>query len=141
MTDEQMAEIGKRIREARDAHGLSRPALADILELHPTSIANYEKGRVPWKDLPRIAEALNRDVRWLIYGESYQDPLDRIDERLARIEEVLSVPPGATEPSLGERLVALSRSSAGEPERVPAPPAKGRGRGEGPKRHRGETVG
>ena len=39
------AEVGQRVRKARDARGLTQEALATLVSLTRTSITNIEKGR------------------------------------------------------------------------------------------------
>jgi transcriptional regulator with XRE-family HTH domain len=85
-------EIGARIKEAREARGLTEADFADILVVHRNTVGNYERGKgLPNRELSRIAEALNVDLRWLLHGDSYRDPLVKIGERLERIERVLEV--------------------------------------------------
>ena len=43
--DEFYAEVGRRVRMAREAAGLTQDALADQVELSRTSVTNIEKGR------------------------------------------------------------------------------------------------
>jgi transcriptional regulator with XRE-family HTH domain len=87
-------DIGGRIKEARLLAGFSQPEMADLLVVHPKSVANYEGGRIPWRDLRHIAEVLNTDMRWLLFGERWQDPLEQLDERITemggKLDEVLS---------------------------------------------------
>ena len=39
---EYYKNIGRRIREARESIGLSRPKLAEVLNMPPTTLKNYE---------------------------------------------------------------------------------------------------
>jgi transcriptional regulator with XRE-family HTH domain len=79
-------EIGARIRKARERKHLSRADLGDLIQAHEKSIGNYERGEhVPWAELPRISDALDVDLRWLLHGQSFQDPLQRIARELGEI--------------------------------------------------------
>lgn len=93
------AEIRARLREAREHAGLSRDKLADILTVHPKSIENYEKDRVPYTLLNAWAEATGTSVEWLLHGErsnrrsSDDEPrMDRIEHLLEEIRDLLSLP-------------------------------------------------
>jgi transcriptional regulator with XRE-family HTH domain len=79
-------EIGSRIRKSRERKRLSRKDLGDLIQAHEKSIGNYERGEhVPWAELPRISDALNVDLRWLLHGESFEDPLTRMAQELSEI--------------------------------------------------------
>lgn len=89
-------EIGERIRQARDALGLSRSALGDLIETHEKSIGNYERGEhVPWDKLPKISDVLNCDLRWLLHGQRFQDPLLDVQAKVwdvqAKLEHLLAL--------------------------------------------------
>ena len=101
MNDDWAQEIGKRIADAREKVGLSQPQLADLVGVHKQTIGNYERGthKPSLKLLPLIAEATNEDLRWLVHGETYRDPLIAIAESLQRLETRLA--------SLDKRLVEL----------------------------------
>lgn len=85
MDDSWTKEIGARIRDLRDKRGWSQPQLADLLVVHLKSVGNYEKGKIPFRDLSRIAEVLETDMRWLLFGAEYKDPIERIEEKLDRL--------------------------------------------------------
>jgi transcriptional regulator with XRE-family HTH domain len=90
MKDARAAEIGRRIEAARKRADLSRPELADLLQVHTNTITGYERGdRAAYRAVTDIAERTNSDVRWLVFGDSYQDPLDRIEERLGTLAKAL----------------------------------------------------
>jgi len=79
-------EIGGRIRRGREAKRLSRRDLGDLIQAHEKSVGNYERGEhVPWAELPRISDALNVDLRWLLHGQSFQDPLEQIARELSEL--------------------------------------------------------
>jgi len=79
-------QIGGRIRRAREAKRLSRRDLGDLIQAHEKSVGNYERGEhVPWAELPRLSDALNVDLRWLLHGQSFQDPLERMAREVTEI--------------------------------------------------------
>lgn len=62
--------IGRRLREAREAMGLDRPALAERLGVHTGSIARWETGGsvpIPYH-MERIAEWTGVEPEWLRHG-------------------------------------------------------------------------
>lgn len=76
--------VGKRIREARIAAGMSMKELAQRIGVNQSSITRYEKGefnRVGMDVILKIGEVLEVDPQYLI---DYQDPnatLTKRDER------------------------------------------------------------
>lgn len=64
-----MNSIGRRIKEARLASGLTQQQLGDIVGVQKSAIAKYESGRVVniKRDvLTKMAEALDVGLYWLI---------------------------------------------------------------------------
>jgi transcriptional regulator with XRE-family HTH domain len=99
MDDLWAGEIGKRILNARDKAGLSQAELGEAIGRSGAMIGHYENGkRAPFKDLRQIAEATDSDLRWLLHGKSYTDPLLYLGARVERIEKMLSTVPGAGAP-------------------------------------------
>jgi transcriptional regulator with XRE-family HTH domain len=116
MDDFWQAEIGPRIRQAREDAKLTQAALAKLIDRTTGTISNYERGeRAPWEEIRQIAEATNADLRWLLFGSSYQDPLDRIERRLDGLARALE---DASAQALGggpiQGLEALVRSLRAE---------------------------
>lgn len=74
-----LTSVGARIREARQARGLTQNELATVLGVTRSAVAQWETGRAGQESamLPRIAEALAISPGWLLAGD-----------------EVLSVPAG-----------------------------------------------
>ena len=64
------AEFGRRVRERRNALGLSQEALADRSELHWTYFGQVERGQVniSLHNILRVAEALEVDPGELMGG-------------------------------------------------------------------------
>lgn len=70
--------IGRRLREAREAMGMDRPALAARLGVHSGSIARWETGgSVPLPyHLERVAEWSGVDLAWLQGGGAEPRPAE-----------------------------------------------------------------
>ena len=63
------AEIRARIKHARKEAGLSQAALAELLEVIPRTVQNYENDHVPWSRIRDISEITGKSTRWLLHGE------------------------------------------------------------------------
>lgn len=77
VTDSLSVEaLGARLRQARDASGLSREALAAKVTAGATSIKNYESGKnmPPALHIAEVARELGVDLRWLLAGRQDVDP-------------------------------------------------------------------
>jgi transcriptional regulator with XRE-family HTH domain len=59
-------ELGQRIRQAREARGLTQEQLAERIARDQRSVSEYESGkrRIYAHDLPNIARALNVPVMY-----------------------------------------------------------------------------
>src|SRR5262249_32471097 len=81
--------VGPRIREAREGKGLSRSDLADLMLYHVNTLRGYEEADpVPWKELPKFADALGVSLRWLLYGAKWEDPLQDVPPMLPPLWEL-----------------------------------------------------
>jgi transcriptional regulator with XRE-family HTH domain len=91
--------IRARIKQARKEAGLTQHQLAELIEVIPRSVQNYEDveaGRVPWAKMNQIAAAVGRSSEWLIHGDPHE-PLEALSseeakelrKQLDRIEEKL----------------------------------------------------
>lgn len=98
MAELQEAEIRARIKSARRQAGLSQVQMAELLEVIPRTVQNYENDHVPWARLKDIAEIAGVSTRWLLHGDEDTEAspgpeapnqLDRIEERLSELEAVL----------------------------------------------------
>jgi transcriptional regulator with XRE-family HTH domain len=86
--------ISDRIRQAREEAGLTQQELADLLGFHKRTIENYEHGRVPWRELSRLARTLDKSVEWFLRGddvshvraEDVAARLDQVEAQLSRLE-------------------------------------------------------
>lgn len=82
------AAVMARIKEAREGEGLTQREVADALEIHVNTVANWERKHMPtMRDLPRVAKILNRTPDWLLYGDDA--PVEGLSERLDRMEQML----------------------------------------------------
>jgi transcriptional regulator with XRE-family HTH domain len=91
-------EIGERIAQARREHGaMTQEQLAELLDVSTRAVQDYEGGRrIPWKHFKRLEQIFQRSLEWFLHGETEEEPallerLESVDERLAVIEEVLSL--------------------------------------------------
>ena len=111
--------ICERIKVAREQEGLTQHQMAVALSVTDRAYQNYEKARVPWRKLRKIAKLTNTSEQWLRHGPPTDEPaaqgqllrdvaagvetlersqeqvllrLSDAQERLARIEAALSPP-------------------------------------------------
>lgn len=70
MTELLYAEIGARIRLAREEACLTQYELADLLSVTRPSVQMIERGsqRIPVHRIMQIAKATGANPRWLIFG-------------------------------------------------------------------------
>jgi transcriptional regulator with XRE-family HTH domain len=86
MDDVWAAEIGERIKTARQAAKMSRADVGEALGRTEAAVAAYEQGkRAPFKEVREIARLINADLAVLLHGGSYQDSLGRIEAKLDRL--------------------------------------------------------
>lgn len=85
------AEVGKRIRELREKHGLTQDALAEILSVGPNVVGCYERGEYgPSKQVMlRLGTYFGVSTDYLLYGETadFQDVMERI-ERFSDVDKM-----------------------------------------------------
>jgi transcriptional regulator with XRE-family HTH domain len=64
------AQVGARIRQARDAKGFSQERLAELLSVTKGLVSQYETGltMVPSKRFNQLAEVLGVSADWLLTG-------------------------------------------------------------------------
>ena len=104
--DTKEINIANNVKRFRQIKGYNRVELAKLLGLSNTMITNYEKGISipPLKIIHKLCNILNVGIEPLVYGKPYDNPadelqsagdpmipyrnrLDRIEERLAAVEE------------------------------------------------------
>lgn len=68
--------VGKKIRQIREAMGLSRPKFAELLQVPPTTLKNYELGyrEVGGAFLVALAQhpELHRFTLWLLSDQTIE---------------------------------------------------------------------
>lgn len=125
MDDAWAKEIGRRIELARKRAKLSRPELANILEVHTNTITGYERGdRAAYKAVGRVAQATNSDLRWLMFGAEYQDPLKRIEGKLDDLLQRLPMGPAVEDGELADAADEYEQALEEAVEQRDAPAAK-----------------
>jgi transcriptional regulator with XRE-family HTH domain len=62
--------LGNRIRQVREFNGLTQGGFADVIRIHQSTVALFEKGRRPVKDLyiKMICDEFGCDREWLSTG-------------------------------------------------------------------------
>jgi transcriptional regulator with XRE-family HTH domain len=116
MRHEDEGSIGWRIARARKERGLTQEELAAAIGVSPRSIQGYEAGKVvPYRRLSQLAEVTNRELGWLLEGETPReasaDP--ELVERLVFLVEEVSADAKRIR-ALAERLEHLLEAGPGE---------------------------
>lgn len=104
MTRNEELEICRRIKDARKQAGFSQDEMADLLHVIKRTVQNYEKDRVPWRHLRKIAKLTNTSEEWLLHGDKARQE----SELKALREEVHAL---RDEVRLALRDLALSRGT------------------------------
>ena len=84
------SEAGRRIREARKLKGITQEEFAKRVGLSTMSVRRYETGerRATYNIFLSIAETLNVDANWLMYGETLEERDKKyIDKAQQRFDE------------------------------------------------------
>ena len=70
--------VAERLREAREAAGLSQGQVAKKLEMHRPTITEIEAGRrkVPAQELEQFAELYGVSIEWIVNGSTGADSGD-----------------------------------------------------------------
>lgn len=85
------AEIGERIRDAREAKGWRREDLAHHMGLGFKSIQNYEQGAVRLTRITQLAEVLGVDPQWLLHGDrGLLEQLEDVNEQLRELRALVA---------------------------------------------------
>src|SRR3954471_19120300 len=74
MAQFEAAEIGARIRQARNERGLSQDELAAMASFSKRSLQDYEAGvTIPYRHLREFGRLLNKPEEWFLYGEAEKE--------------------------------------------------------------------
>lgn len=122
MDDLQEEAICARIQKARKETGLSQTEFAELLEVIPRTVQNYESNRVPWSKMGKIGDITGKSTRWLLHGEDagaehvetdIGELTRKVTEMSGRLEELLSrMPPvQAVEQAIDEAVERDAKSS------------------------------
>lgn len=111
----EAAQIGARIKQARNEAGMTQDDLAALTSFGKRSLQDYENGvTFPYRHLQEIGTVLDRPVAWFLHGEKEPEvpPIEQLREivreelqgvlaALARIEHAGGAHPGAEEEQSG----------------------------------------
>ena len=92
-------EVGLRVREAREAAGLSKSGLARAVGVSHTAVDNWERGEVEIKagNLLAIERATKYSFRWIMTGRGpkeagsfveLSDAVQKAVEKLSQMDQV-----------------------------------------------------
>lgn len=76
-------EIGKRITLAREKAQLNKKELADLVQVHPSTIGHYEDGTISKIKMPiisSIARALHVNPMWILGKSDFINEEDMIND-------------------------------------------------------------
>jgi transcriptional regulator with XRE-family HTH domain len=90
--------FGERLRRLRLSHGLTQTQLAERAGVGKRSVEDYERGHVPRKAVPALADALGVTPHFLMHGidplevrvEAVINGLRAVEERLDELERLLA---------------------------------------------------
>jgi transcriptional regulator with XRE-family HTH domain len=76
-------DVGKRIADAREEKGWSQLDLALVLDVSPSTVYRWEKGRLPGvRELTRLAAKLEKPLDYLMETPERQDELAVLGEKV-----------------------------------------------------------
>ena len=122
----ESAEVGRRLRSARETLGLTQEDVAAALNLQRTSVIAMEAGKrnVTALELRRLARLYRRDVTWLL-GEGQET----LDTAAAENQALFRATAQLSDEDKEQVLRFAQFLAAGKPTAVhPAPAAAKRGR-------------
>ncbi len=86
-----LPDLGERIREARNALGLSQQQLAGLIGKTASAISKYERGQInEVQVLLSLSEALGKHMEWLLYGHRSR-PAEQTAANMERADPTPSV--------------------------------------------------
>lgn len=78
------AAFAERVKALRAAKGWTQRELAERSGIGKRSIEEYERGRIPRKTVPQLADALDVTAHFLLHGE------ETIETRIERLIDVVN---------------------------------------------------
>ncbi|MDD5016999.1 MAG: helix-turn-helix domain-containing protein [Eubacteriales bacterium] len=89
MKDDLIIQIGKRVRNRREALGLTREQLAEQTELSVHFFAEIELGRkcMSARSLYKVAKALNLSADFILFGEEGETKKTKLENMLSRLSK------------------------------------------------------
>lgn len=101
-------EVGARIRQARNASGLSQRELAAQLQVQRRTVQKWEDGSsaITWRNLHRLAAAIDVSTDWIRFGDV--EPTAPAEPTLS-LGALASVMQRLIERQLGSRLDRIER--------------------------------
>lgn len=107
-------DICARIKEAREAAGLTQEQFGDLLNVTKRTIGYYEKETVPWDRMNEISEITAKPLRWLLHGDDWLsgNEWSELKEIRSKLDDLLTrLPPTDAE-------IAKAETEAEEQERA-----------------------
>ncbi|MDD4716167.1 MAG: helix-turn-helix transcriptional regulator [Oscillospiraceae bacterium] len=88
MKNDLHSQIGLRIREKREALGLSREKLAECIDISPQFLAEIELGRKGMSSatLYKICSSLSASADYIILGRTGENDLTKVNELLRNLD-------------------------------------------------------
>lgn len=85
----EAAEIGSRIRQARDEKGLTQDELAAMCSFSKRSLSDYENGvTIPYKHLQELGRVLGKEPSWFLHGDA-KEPEPGLREEVRALRQEL----------------------------------------------------
>lgn len=103
-----MLKIGERIKACREAKGMKRPELAQLIDVDPNTLYRYESGSIGIKDVvkEKIAAALGVSVAYLLGSEKAESRVREGAFFLSETDPEPIVPPQLYLPVLNQEACA-----------------------------------
>ncbi|MCG6901181.1 MAG: helix-turn-helix transcriptional regulator [Rhodobacter sp.] len=118
-----IAQVGRRVRQARREKGIARRVLSDSSGVSPRYLAQLEagEGNISIGLLQRVAKALDRQVGWFVAGDDVSDPNARLVADLfvaadpdTRADVLRALQRAAPQAGRGHRICLVGLRGAGK---------------------------
>jgi Predicted transcription factor, homolog of eukaryotic MBF1 len=85
--DDLLKQVGKRIREKRDALGISREAFSEMIGISPNFLAQIEIGKkgMSTSTLYKVCTGLNSSADYIVLGKEKENDISGITEILRNL--------------------------------------------------------